>query len=450
MKYVGIVCKNCGNDSFFTKGNKNGKKDLQCKKCRKRTYISLESLDPLAKGGDEKYRSECDTQDKKEFTQNNNVGEGYVQSQKPISTENELKEASGLDEKEWIIRNGKYKAWSVPYRKKDEEEMSYKQMYSVGFDAIKRKPDQQVVPVIYPIRLEMNISDKNIYVNKSKNRLKKTIVCGDAQIGFERNIFTGKLNSFHDRLCINNLLKSIRVYQPDEVILLGDLLDFTEASKYEKKPEFYFTLQPAINEFAYILTLVRNIVPKAKIVLMRGNHETRIDRKVNEHMLFAYQLRAYKAKTPIMSLSNLLGLENLNIELIEDYPGGKYFINENLKVIHGEFVNLKKELEKTSLSFIMGHIHKIYTETKTFESVNDKLTTTMGTSCGCLSKIDGTVPGVTKKPNWQNGFIKVESNDTQYNLSHIYIDQGKSIFEGEIIQGNDYENEIKDLIYTKE
>ena len=72
--------------------------------------------------------------------------------------------------------------------------------------------------------------------------------------------------------------------------------------------------------------------------------------------------------------------------------------------------------------------------------------TIMGTSLGCLCKIDGSVPGVTKKPSWQQGFAKVYSDKEHFNLHHYYINQGKCIYNGDIYQGVDYTNNIKELL----
>ena len=53
---------------------------------------------------------------------------------------------------------------------------------------------------------------------------------------------------------------------------------------------------------------------------------------------------------------------------------------------------------------------------------------------------------VTKKPSWQQGFAKVYSDKEHFNLHHYYINQGKCIYNGDIYQGVDYTNNIKELL----
>jgi len=437
-------CPKCGG----LKSNSKGKvtktdglySDRRCKTCGHRFTVKIKDLKNNKQVIDNKdiMQNQEEVNIEKDFNEIN----AYVQTSDCIKSEKELLQKMNIDKSKWFVDSQKIKTWPIPFREGN------KQLYSIACNLKKIEPDQQIVPVIQPLKLNVNF-DKNVYISNSKHKIKRTIVFADMQIGFERNIQTGELNPFQDRRAIDNLLQTIYDEKPHEILTLGDNLDVTEASKYVKKPEFYFTFQPAIKELGYLMAKIRKLSPTSKIVYLNGNHEIRLDRFINENMLWAYQLKAYNSPNEMLSIDTLLDFKSSNIHFIKEYPGGEYYINNNLKGMHGEFVNLKKEMDETRVSFIMAHIHKIHKLTKTVDDRKGPLTM-MGTSIGCLCKIDGTVPGVRKKPNWQNGFISVESTDTHFNLQHIYIDPyGKSICKGKIIQGNDYKDEIKDLLYSK-
>jgi transcription elongation factor Elf1 len=762
-KFLDYPCPHCGSLDHGSKGYNRFKKkyDRICGSCGKRFYISEKDA--------KEFISDSSTIDSKVRTDiqfENNQASVFIQTDIIQDIDTLLKTAN-IDREEWILNKSDVKTWSVPYKNEDQK-MVHKQMYSVSGKLEKRKPDSPIVPVINPVRIEVIGKIKKPTIKQTD--IKRTIILGDAQVGYHRDVRTSILNPFHDRKAIDNVLQILEIEQPDEIIIIGDMLDVTEASKFTKKPEFYFTMQPAINELGWIIGKIRSICPEAKVVYHQGNHEsyekntevltrkegwkkisllnledeiiqynisnknfsyskplnissheaeelihleswhhkqvvtlnhdviyknekikayklleigdlkqkdfplfgkfdqlgidlsdelikllvwvvsdaTMIDetkygkknsrrvqfklskeRKINrlksllnklnfnytykicnktgcnklqpyyiriygkyarfifnllnskkeypdffknlnshqtkillkelsktdgnkkdnrisyssinkkdidllqevliknnyitkvytknypasgfnsikkqyilvvflnlkcnykinikkiryndqvycvevpdgailtrhggkigisgncrmsnyliDNMMFAYQLKEFNSDREIFSLPHMIGLDQFNIEFISEYPGGEYWINDELRTLHGNVINLKKELEVSKTSFIMGHIHKILKETRT---VFDRYgrNAIMGTSIGCLCKIDGTVPAYTKNVNWQQGIAYVESDKKHFNFHHIYINDGKSIFKGQIYQGQDYEDEIKDLLYLK-
>jgi len=303
-------------------------------------------------------------------------------------------------------------------------------------------PDKQVIPTIKKINVE--IPDIKYSKRKVYGKSKKSLVVGDAQVGFRRDVLTGELTPFHDRKAMDLTLNLINKIKPDEIIIAGDMLDFAEAGKYLKEPEFYFTFQPAIYEFANWLGNIRRVTPNSKIVYMIGNHEVRLANYIKENMLFAYGLKRFKGELSLLSLRNLLDLDSMEIEIIEEYPGGQYWINDNLRVIHGEYVQVAKELSNSKVSTIQGHNHRIEKMFKTAHG-RDGIEKMFVESLGCLCHIDGRVPGVKKQPNWQQSVILVETMEDFFNTQQIVYHSGRTLYNGELLYGEDNTKEIEEL-----
>jgi hypothetical protein len=111
-------------------------------------------------------------------------------------------------------------------------------------------------------------------------------------------------------------------------------------------------------------------------------------------------------------------MDDYDIVYKPGYPAADYWLNEKLRIIHGDRVksggstaHVYLNQEKTSV--IYGHIHRIETAFKTREDY-DGPRTIMAASPGCLARIDGAIPStrggvdldgrpLTRYENWQQG-----------------------------------------------
>ncbi len=370
------------------------------------------------------------------FTENGNDGILDIKT-KEITTIEDLVKFAKIDLEVWNIDRSIINSWQVASQVNGK--FIKEPLFQVKVYLSKKIPDSQKVPVIQNLNLNYNIK---VLEDAYKAPIKKTLVIGDAQVGFERSMKTGKLsNTFHDESAMGVILQVLKVDKFDEIVILGDMLDMTEASKYQQKPEFFNTLQPSINFLGAYLLEIRKLAPNAKIVFLQGNHEQRIINQIIDNFKFAYSLKAFNDETPIYSLEKLLDLKSINVELIDKYPGGTYWITDKLRVIHGDLINMEKELESSQTSFICGHIHKYRQFTRTFHN-RDSIETLNGVSIGCLCKIDGTVPGVTSRPSWVQGFAIVHSIDNRSQISHFEINNGSIIYNSKLISNEGLNFEI--------
>lgn len=286
--------------------------------------------------------------------------------------------------------------------------------------------------------------DRSIY--------KVAVVLPDPQIGFRYDHRNKSLDPFHDELAMAVALQAIRLIQPDIIINLGDFLDFASFGKYVQEPAFAHTTQAAIDRGHLFLCEQQAAAPFAHIVLFEGNHDRRLQNSViaNAQAAFGLQRANMPESWPVMSVPNLLRLEELGVEYVDAYPAGRYWINDRLNCTHGHIVRsngstARAVADDERVSQIFGHIHRIEMHYKTV-NVRDGGRTNIAISPGCLCRIDGAVPStkgstdsfgraVTQYENWQQGLaiVTYEPGDGPFSVEHVYIDRGFGFLRGQPI-----------------
>jgi len=254
---------------------------------------------------------------------------------------------------------------------------------------------------------------------KQKTGYKTCVILPDIQIGYFRNK-AGELEPTHDERAITVALQFVADTKPDEIVLLGDNLDLPEMGKYILYPSYQQTTQASIDRATTLCAEIRRAAPFAKITWLAGNHEERMPKFLVMNASAAYGLR--KGNTPeswpVLSVPYLCRMDDFDITYKPGYPAGDYWLNEKLRIIHGDRVkssgstaNVYLNAEKTSV--IYGHIHRIETAYKTREDY-DGPKTIMAASPGCLARIDGAIPStkggvdldgrpIRRHENWQQG-----------------------------------------------
>lgn len=245
------------------------------------------------------------------------------------------------------------------------------------------------------------------------------VIVPDIQIGFYRGV-EGNLEPTHDEAAISVALAMIADIDPDEVVLVGDNLDLPEMGKYLCYPTYQQTTQASIDRAALLCAQLRKVAPDAVITWLAGNHEERMPKYLATNAMAAYGLkRANQPESwPVLSVPFLVRMDEYNITYKPGYPAADYWLNEKLRIIHGDRVksggstaHVYLNQEKTSV--IYGHIHRIETAFKTREDY-DGPRTIMAASPGCLARIDGAIPStrggvdldgrpLTRHENWQQG-----------------------------------------------
>lgn len=246
----------------------------------------------------------------------------------------------------------------------------------------------------------------------------------DAQIGYYRNR-KGKLEPTHDEKAIDLALAITKTLNPDRVVLLGDNLDLPELSKYRITPAYQQTTQATIDRATTFCAQLRDAAPNAEIVWLAGNHEERLPNHILDNARAAFGLRRglIPEEWPILSVPFLCRMDEYKIEYRPGYPASHVWLNNKIRIIHGNKVKSNGStahmyLSNEKHSVIYGHIHRIELAYKTREDF-DGPRTIMAASPGCLARIDGAVPSTKQgmdidgRPllsheNWQQGMAIVE------------------------------------------
>jgi len=277
---------------------------------------------------------------------------------------------------------------------------------------------------------------------------KTAVVLPDIQCGYFR-LHDDSLESTHDEQAIEIALQILRDTRPDVVVLVGDNLDFPEFGKYLVTAPFQRTTQAAIDRATKLCAELRANAPEARIVWIAGNHEERLPRNIAANASAAFGLRRGNTPEswPVLSVPFLCRFDDYGIEYLPGYPASSFWINERLRVIHGDRhtsngATATKYLNKEKVSVLYGHIHRREWLEMTRQD-HDGPRTVLAASPGCLARIDGAVPStkggtdldgrpITRFEDWQQGLCVVdyEEGDGSFWLEMVPIREGKARWRG--------------------
>lgn len=280
---------------------------------------------------------------------------------------------------------------------------------------------------------------------------KQCVVLPDMQIGYYYDK-KNNLVSTHDTDAIDLALQVINSVKPDLIVMVGDNLDMPEMGKYRLAPAFQRTMQPAIDYATELMFRIRAVAPNARIIWMAGNHEERMVNYLLDNAAAAFALRQGSRPDgwPVLSVPFLCRLDESNVEYLEGYPANDFWINERLRVIHGDRVKSSGStahvyLNEHKTSVIYGHIHRREWAERTFVKF-DGPKTIMAATPGCLAKVDGAVPStkggldlhgrpMTVVENWQQGIAVVTYEDTgdhRFFYNQVPFHGGVAEFRGDL------------------
>lgn len=240
----------------------------------------------------------------------------------------------------------------------------------------------------------------------------------------EKNSQTVCISDMHipnqDNKTCDLVFDCIEDLQPENLILLGDILDCYWNSKFLKNPKNDIYLQEEADIFYRMFAKLRRRIPNTNIYYILGNHEDRVLKNQLENP----QYIGLRALEP----TELLNLDKLNIELHKS----KLVLN-NFIYYHGDKVrnnaaySAKAEFEGFQMnSGISGHTHRLGSY---YHSCDHN------TECwfenGCLCTLD---PEYIKPPkiNWQQGFSVVNWYSGINQVEQILIQDHKFKYQDKI------------------
>ena len=274
------------------------------------------------------------------------------------------------------------------------------------------------------------------------------VILPDIQAGYFRAA-DGQLEAIHDERALAVALSILRDTSPDLVVLVGDNADFCEFGKYRMSPAYQQTTQATIDRLGLLCAELRAAAPEARIVWIAGNHEERLPNMLLDNARAAFGLRAANVPEswPVMSVPHLCHFDRYAIEYLPGYPASSFWINDRLRVIHGDKVRSGGStahgyLANEKVSVVFGHIHRREYAARTRED-RDGPKEIMAASPGCLARVDGVVPStkggtdldgrpIQRHEDWQQGLAVVhyQDGDGRFDYTNIAIHEGWALWQG--------------------
>ena len=355
----------------------------------------------------------------------------------------DLLERSGIDVDD-VGRVDKIKVWQGFLKDADGQAQT---VDMAGIVLTPHWADGPAWPVVQPARpIKMPPSKVKPAVVDGWERC---VVLPDIQVGYFRGP-GDELVPTHDEAALAIALAIVRSVRPSLIVLVGDNADFPEFGKYRLSPAYARTTQATIDRLALLCAELRTAAgPECRIVWLAGNHEERLPNYVLDNAVAAFGLRrgGVPESWPVLSMPHLCGFDDHGVEYVPGYPAGSCWINERIRVVHGDKVasggsTAHKYLATEKTSVIYGHIHRIEYAERTRED-HDGPRTMMAASPGCLARTDGAVPStkggidldgrpVVRHEDWQQGcaVVEYEPGDGRFTYEQVAIRNGWARYRG--------------------
>lgn len=242
---------------------------------------------------------------------------------------------------------------------------------------------------------------------------------------YERTAFLPDMHCpYLDGPAFRCMLAFLRTFKPEHIFVIGDVVDFYQLSRFVKNPARMMELQADIDAANLALRQIRKAAPQAKIRLLKGNHEMRLQK-------FLWSAAAELVSLRDLTVPHLLGLKELNIEWVE--TGSTLFHGFLIK--HGNLVRTRSgytatgEREKAGISGVSGHTHRL---SQVYNTNYNGMTTWV--ECGCLCRLDPEY-AEGQVVDWQHGLAYgyFEKDNHRFVLHTEPIIKGSMVFNGKKI-----------------
>ena len=223
---------------------------------------------------------------------------------------------------------------------------------------------------------------------------------------------------YYDRTALNLAIKTAIEYEPDCIILNGDIIDCYHLSSFEKDPKkrsFKYELDMLKNFFIQL----RELFPTQRIIYKIGNHEERYERYILQRVPEFLDME-------LLSFGNVIEAKKFGIEIVTNKRVMKV---GKLNILHGHEmrsgiispVNIARGFfMRTKSSTLGGHHHR------TSEHLEQNLN---GEIIGCFSTgaLCDLTPAYMPINSWNHGFALVENFGNEFHVRNLKIINGKVV-----------------------
>nr|BAR33754.1 Predicted phosphoesterase (COG0622) [uncultured Mediterranean phage uvMED] len=221
---------------------------------------------------------------------------------------------------------------------------------------------------------------------------------------------------YHDDKALNNCMEYASYYQPDNIIMNGDISDFFSISRWEKNPAER-NLSRELMLCRQFLQYLRERFPKARLIYKIGNHEERWEKYM---WLKAPELSGVSD----FQIYDILDFAKYGVEEVTGKQ--KMKAGKNLTIIHGHEmfnstapVNFARTLQTNlGVCAIAGHRHQ--TSQHAFKTADNQHIHCW--SLGCLCDM---APDYAVINRWNHGFATMELTGNNFQVENKRIIDGR-------------------------
>jgi predicted phosphodiesterase len=230
---------------------------------------------------------------------------------------------------------------------------------------------------------------------------------------------------YHDAKAIGAILHYASTQHVDELVQLGDYVDADAVNGHDEGKRRTQEGRRLKDEYDVANELLDQITDAvrvknsgAKLVMLKGNHEWRVDRWVDRH----------PEVEGLVEVEHALRLSQRGVKWVESYPHGELHQMGKLYAAHGAYTNKyhsTKHLDEYGINLIYGHVHSIQLSSKPVFGLSHK--TVEAISIGCLCNYD--LPYIQGRPTkWQHAFAEVHVwGDGSFNVLPVRIHGGEFV-----------------------
>ena len=221
---------------------------------------------------------------------------------------------------------------------------------------------------------------------------------------------------FHDERAVKVAFSFAKFLKPI-IIVLDEVLDFYQLSRFDKMPKRVLEFDQDIEQTRDTLALLRKACPASRIVMVRSNHDQRLERYTKAHPELS--------SLPHFTVPALLALKRFGISYMPSFKFRDVLFKHGSIIRKHSGYTAKAEFEREGCSGASGHSHRlgIY-----FVSLSGGKYCWMEGGCVCQTKDVEYIAGTA---NWQQGVTTF----TFEKGSKHFLAQIHPIIDGQIMYG---------------
>lgn len=280
-------------------------------------------------------------------------------------------------------------------------------------DLYERETGVSLEPLVRPVRVDGHVPPTGSPTTSQYS----TLVWSDVHFPFA------------DQGALSILRQVARDLEPEVLVCLGDVFDFSELSDHRPPKDELPEMQETLNEGVRHLADMRAIPSVRKAYFLGGNHEDRWDRmlvQARRDIRFRQLLKLPKIQRAL-DFEEVVGFGDLGYEY-RPYTEAQAFVeNDSLLYTHGDKANKHVAagmLTKYGKNVMFGHMHRIQNFTR-----RDLKGQEAGWCIGCLCTLD---PHYSIFADWHHGFAIVTwqevDNDWLFSVEQVRIHDGTAIW----------------------